>query len=568
MNRITLPFVLVWAVCCLPFFALAQNHIWAHQYGLSQHSDAFAVTSDRNGNLYLLGEYNGPRIVFDTDSLLNYAPYGVNFQTFLVKMDDTGKTIWARNIGMKSALDALYVTTDAHDNVFVSGTYFDTTAIIGADTLRNADTSGQTPDLFISKLDSSGNILWAKSANGVDFKWIYDMKTDPSGNTYVCGRFISPTLRVDSFLLVNAVANDTMGDMFVYKLDPQGKCIWARRAGGPSAEALFSIAFDPTGNLVMTGEISSPAVAFGNDTIINPYPGMPLLIKVDTAGNYIWVRQAGDQNISWEYRVACTRSGNIYATGVFSYGIMSVGSDTLQNNEVTFDDFFVAKYDSAGTPIWARSGGGIGEEVVTGLVVDTSEQVFVCGYFDSPMLQTDLFTRYNQGEINMFMVRYDSAGANTGSYVNGGTLKDETYCMTLDRNNDLVVAGSITSPAVAIGQDSLGAGGKRVAFVSSVLHDTVLSVPRIPVSYTPNLVVYPNPGNGIFHICADRPLNESTTVLTDVFGRKVPFTIKNAEGATAGKWIYNLDTNCSPGLYYLKSVNGDKILTRPIIVQR
>ena len=63
--------------------------------------------------------------------------------------------------------------------------------IFGRDTLTNA---GQGRNMFIVKNNTSGNIIWAKSAGGIDIDHGSGITTDASGNIYVTGSFSSPTI--------------------------------------------------------------------------------------------------------------------------------------------------------------------------------------------------------------------------------------------------------------------------------------------------------------------------------------------------------------------------------------
>ena len=78
-------------------------------------------------------------------------------------------------------------------------------------------------------------------------------------------------------------------------------------------------------------------------------------------------------------RVAVDGSGNSYVYGNFG-GTLTLGAFSLSNAGGA--DLYVAKYDPAGTCLWARSFGGVGAEFAQDLAVDATGNVFVTGYFE------------------------------------------------------------------------------------------------------------------------------------------------------------------------------------------
>jgi hypothetical protein len=72
--------------------------------------------------------------------------------------------------------------------------------------------------MFIVKYDSSGNILWAKSAGGVNNEEGYSITTDASGNIIVTGYFSSPATTIGSITLTNADGSGYYSDMFIAKV--------------------------------------------------------------------------------------------------------------------------------------------------------------------------------------------------------------------------------------------------------------------------------------------------------------------------------------------------------------
>ena len=121
--------------------------------------------------------------------------------------------LWAKSAGGTSSDYGRSVATDASGNTFVTGVFYSTSITFGSYTLTNAGYA----DIFLVKYDASGNVIWAKSAGGTSYDFGWSVATDASGNTFVTGRFKSPSITFGSYTLNNA--NVGYSDIFLAKLD-------------------------------------------------------------------------------------------------------------------------------------------------------------------------------------------------------------------------------------------------------------------------------------------------------------------------------------------------------------
>src|SRR6185295_15766788 len=80
-----------------------------------------------------------------------------------------------------------------------------------------------TNDVFISKLDSSGNFIWAKAIGGITDDYGSSIAIDDSGNIYVTGYFSSVVDFDPGAAVFNlASVGGPTGDIFILKLDSSG----------------------------------------------------------------------------------------------------------------------------------------------------------------------------------------------------------------------------------------------------------------------------------------------------------------------------------------------------------
>lgn len=118
-------------------------------------------------------------------------------------------------------------------------------------------------DAFVTKVDGSGQTLWAKRFGGVDTaadsrEAGHALAIDGRGNIFVVGAFADST-KIGETTIVSKGGDDIL----VMKLSPAGEAIWARGFGSPySSDIATAVALAPDGNLLISG-FAPGAVDFG-----------------------------------------------------------------------------------------------------------------------------------------------------------------------------------------------------------------------------------------------------------------------------------------------------------------
>ena len=146
------------------------------------------------------------------------------------------------------------MATDPSGNIYVSGTFqgkvdFDPsshTAFLTAEGQGSA---------FVAKYDKNGAYIWAKKL-GSQTQKIADapigvsgrIAVDSAGNVYTTGMFNA----TDDF----EPSSGILGDIYIVKLDTNGKTVWQKGIGGFGLEAGFGIALDSSNNVFVTGTYS------------------------------------------------------------------------------------------------------------------------------------------------------------------------------------------------------------------------------------------------------------------------------------------------------------------------
>src|SRR5262249_46488923 len=141
----------------------AGNFIWARQFGGAGDDYAFGVAVDGGGNVYASGRFSGTA---SFGAGLSLTAVGYYSDGYVVKVDSSGNTLWARGMGGGGTISngqdtAIALATDPNGNVYVTGIFVGT-GTFGSTSL----TSKGVQDTFVTKLDASGNFQWAQRMGG------------------------------------------------------------------------------------------------------------------------------------------------------------------------------------------------------------------------------------------------------------------------------------------------------------------------------------------------------------------------------------------------------------------
>src|SRR5258706_6482447 len=143
---------------------------------------------------------------------------------------------WAKQMGGTGAYAAGSSTAvDAAGNVYTSGVFSNTVDFDPGPGTYNLTSTG-TYDMFISKLDSSGNFIWVKAMGGnssLDIAGGSSITLDAAGNVYITGTF-EGTVDFDpgpGLFTLSVTGNFRTRASFVLKLDSDGNFIWAKQTG-------------------------------------------------------------------------------------------------------------------------------------------------------------------------------------------------------------------------------------------------------------------------------------------------------------------------------------------------
>ncbi|MDD4308871.1 MAG: SBBP repeat-containing protein [Candidatus Cloacimonetes bacterium] len=357
------------------------SYLWAKTTGGYSTDYGMCIANDSFGNSYVTGSFEGTA-TFGTITLTSIGYRDI----FIAKIDTHGNWLWVQQAGgiSNSYSGGEGIDLDSSGNCYVTG-YFENTATFGSTVL----TSSGYGDVFITKLDTNGNYLWAKKAGGINDEICYCIAVDSSGNSYVMGDF-GDSATFGTTLLTTGDYTNT----FIAKLDTNGTWLWVRQIIGTQiieqfgsvATAGRGIATDDIGNCYVTGCFAGNGI-FDSTTLTSSGHTDIFIAKLDTNGNFLWAKQSGGTlfDDGFGLGIATDNSGNSYVTGRFS-GNAIFGNYTLISNGGY--DIFISKLDTNGNILWAKKAGGIIDEDIPistdagrSIAIDTMGNCYITGWF-------------------------------------------------------------------------------------------------------------------------------------------------------------------------------------------
>jgi len=198
--------------------------LWTRQFGTSANDDNRDVSLDGAGGVYITGYTNG--------NLGGTSAGGQD--AYLMKYDASGTLLWTEQLGSAANDIGTGVSADGLGNVYITGVTFG----------NLGGTNAGDRDIFVSKYDSSGTLLWTQQLGTASLDIPYGgVVADGLGNVYVSGRTEG-----------NLGGTSAGGsDAFLTKYDASGTLIWTEQFGTSGDEETWGISADGLGNVYLSG---------------------------------------------------------------------------------------------------------------------------------------------------------------------------------------------------------------------------------------------------------------------------------------------------------------------------
>jgi gliding motility-associated-like protein len=350
--------------------------------------------------------------------------------------------------------------------------------------------------LFLCATTNSQNFNWAKSLAGKGTSSLTNLSPGTSicegiaidnfNNVYICG-FVNDSADFDpgpgTYFLQGG-----NNDSYFAKYDSSGNLLWAHVIKSNGWNYAKAIKVDKSNNIIVAGHSSSdadfdPGPGIANLTLTPGNANYFFIARYDSAGNYLWAKNAGGKFGVQLFDMAIDDEINIYVTGTM-YDTLDLDPGAAINNaESNGAGVFFAKYDSTGNLIWGNCLSGVGQYGGAGSIECSDDnKIYVAGFFGGtidfdPGPGLDTITPATSAD--RFFAKYDEYGnllwANSVNLNNNGGFTVGRCIKTAVGHSDgnLFLAGEYSGTVdfdPGPGQSTLSSPGTYSTFLSA--HDS------------------------------------------------------------------------------------------------
>lgn len=338
--------------------------LWSKKFGAGDQQAAKGVAIDTQGNVFITGYYLGS-ISFGGAS---FTKVGCCFEDmFVAKFDAAGNHVWSKGFGDQGADNVAGIAVDSKGNPVFTGT-FQSTIAFGGPALTAA--AGGALDVYVAKLDASGNHMWSKSFGDASDQIPNAIALGPADEVHITGS--SKGIVNFGGSTLTAAAG---GSAFIAKFSEAGAHLWSSIAGdGAKGTAL---AVNASGDVIFAGDYKG-MIDLGGGALTAKTNENAFIARLGSDGKHVWsVTFLADAS---HVTSAAFDSKDRALIGGNFLGTMTV-LNAMNYTAVGGADGFLVKLDSVGCHGYSRAFGAAGYQSAIGVAVDSSDNGIVTGNF-------------------------------------------------------------------------------------------------------------------------------------------------------------------------------------------
>lgn len=320
-------------------------------------ASVLSISVDHASNVIVGGLFSDSVNFYSmSDTTLVYTSYTSN--AFIYKLDPNGNNLWLKHFGNTShETKLLDLSLDESNAIYSTGIFENTTDFDPGTGTFNLSSAGSNQDIFIQKLDSDGNFIWAKRIGNTDYEEgskiaVFDNRV------YVTGWYKS-YVDFDPSSATFVIGSKGYTDIYLLSLNLAGDFIWAESFGSTITDHSSGLGVSADGEIYLTGN-------YNGDIDMDPGPGtytIPcqgtndfFVAKLDSSGQVIWVQSFGSDNDELSSCLTSDPTGGVMVGGVF-YSTLDFdpGNGVFNMTPPVSNALFLLKLDQNGSFQWAGS---------------------------------------------------------------------------------------------------------------------------------------------------------------------------------------------------------------------
>ena len=339
----------------------AQQSAWCKHFGTARYDTCSAQVTDLAGNTYVAGHTFG--VIGETNA--------GGADVIVSKFNASGDLVWHRQFGTPKYDEASAMALGGNGNIYVAG---NTEGDLASPSLGESD-------VFVAELTPAGERIWTAQVGTSADDHGYAIAVDSQGNVYLGGETVG-----------NMYATNTAcQDIFILKFAPDHSKTWGKQLGGLKDVEISGIAVNGDGNVFMCGTA---------EDLFAPASGAPdsFIAKLDSAGNVVWGKQFGTENIDGGGSLVLDSPGNIYVSGSMNASEPQV--------KTTIAAGYVARFTPDGTQVWLKQwSAGLRKDTTGGdIIIGSHGKLYVSGSTGGSIFGTAA------GLYDVYAIKLDTSG--------------------------------------------------------------------------------------------------------------------------------------------------------------
>lgn len=338
--------------------------LWTKQIIGSDDVYGVDIATDQEGAAYITGGFT------DTLQIGSNTLVSEGFaDIFLLKIDRDGNIIWATQGNGPSDNLAEGIAINDQDEIVIVGS-FKNNIRFGDITLSSIGGN----DLFMTKYDNDGDLIWAKRAGGSGDDYGLGVAYFNDGNIGITGYFERIAL-----FSGNELISAGKSDMYIATYTGDGDLIWIKQGGSSGNDYGGDIAIDIEGNVNVTGAFVDTA-SFDAISIISKGEQDMFVAQYSSSGNLNWINSFGGLNNETDFEIETDLNNNIIIACNLS-DTVSMGDTVLTSLSSGADYFIIGQFDQQGNFLEVSQISGSGNVMINDISTDNKNNILTTGFF-------------------------------------------------------------------------------------------------------------------------------------------------------------------------------------------
>lgn len=294
------------------------EYVWSGHIGGTVDDNGVNVEISSSGNIYLSGYFLGTADFnpLETEAF-NLTASGQ--AVFVEKLNPNHDLLWAKTMGGPGFDYCQDLCLDENENIYTTGMFAGAADFDPGDGTFYLNAVGDR-DIFVSKLNSDGEYVWAVSMGGPEVESGQSIVYDDVSNIYICGNF-KGTVDFGPNTETYYMTSNGDNDIFIEKLSTEAEFQWMKQIGGIGSDSPYAMSIDNQDNIYTTGLFMNTIDFNPGDEVfdLTSYGDYDAFIsKLNSDGDFVWAANIGGAELDRGLSIINSEANEVFVGGLFT----------------------------------------------------------------------------------------------------------------------------------------------------------------------------------------------------------------------------------------------------------